>query len=214
MNPNDDVDDGPVTPEPDEAERQPSAWAIVELEALAKKNPTKQRSLAAWKLVTAAAVNPDSHVVLDFACEHELVLPCEQTDSAAVNLTWTNPIDGSQMVWIPPGKFPCGNTGAATFLAGFSLSRWPVTNEQYARFISESGYAPDPMHINSETYLANWRNNGPPKGKERHPVTYVSLFDALAYCRWAGQNLPTEWMWEKAARSPDGRVYPWGGPEP
>jgi serine/threonine-protein kinase len=206
----DDEDDGPDAPDPGEAARFPSAKAIVELEALAKKKPTKGRALAAWKLVTAAAVNADAHGVLDFAREHELVLPCEQTDSGAVNLTWTNPIDGSEMVWIPAGKFPHGTEGESAFLAGFSLARWPVTNAQYARFLAESGYAPDPMHVDSETYLTNWTKNGPPKGKDQHPVTYVSLFDALAYCRWAGLTLPTEWMWEKAARGPDGRLYPWG----
>lgn len=85
-------------------------------------------------------------------------------------------------------------------LPAFEISRTPVTNEQYAIFVRNTRYrTPD-----------HWMNGRIPIGKSEHPVVFVSWFDAMAFCLWAGVHLPTEAQWEKAARGVDSRIWPWG----
>ena len=50
------------------------------------------------------------------------------------------------------------------------LARYPVTNEQFAKFVKETAY--------KFSLEKNW------KKKADHPVVNVSWHDAMAYCQW------------------------------
>jgi formylglycine-generating enzyme required for sulfatase activity len=92
-------------------------------------------------------------------------------------------------------------------LAPYAIDRYPVTNDQFARFLEESGYKPR----HRENFLKHWKDGAPPVGMEAHPVIYVDLDDARAYAQWAKKRLPTEEEWQYAAQGNDARRYPWGG---
>ena len=91
-------------------------------------------------------------------------------------------------------------------LPDFYIARFPVTNAQYAAFVTATGHRTPRF----------WRDGKMPEGKADHPVVGINFHDCLAFCDWASQmlglpiRLPTEPEWEKAARGTDGRVYPWG----
>jgi len=187
-----------------------------ELESLRGEKDQVERARGAWKLIVRAFRHADFPVLLDFALEYGLVIGCEETTTkgrpgqGGQTRTWVNPLDDSEMVWIPSGPFVVGAKNKAAVSKGFSLARFPVTNVQFKRFLDETGYKPPVGHPTPELFLSHWTNGKVPKGKEDHPVVWVSYLDALHYCQWAGLSLPTEWQWEKAARGREGRPYPWG----
>ncbi|MDH5693785.1 MAG: formylglycine-generating enzyme family protein [Gammaproteobacteria bacterium] len=116
--------------------------------------------------------------------------------------------DPNPMVTIPAGEFVMGTNNRLpdegpehkVTLPVFKIDIYEVTNLQYRKFINETRRR-SPKHFRNRTF---------PEGKADHPVTYVSWKDADAYCKWAEKRLPTDEEWEKAARSTDGRYFPWG----
>jgi len=121
------------------------------------------------------------------------------------------PIDN--MVEIPAGPFTLGSDSTepnespaqTVELPAYEIDRFEVTNEDFAMFVASTGFQTEAERNEAKK---TWQDYV--EGKGNHPVVKVSWNDAVAYCEWLGKRLPTEAEWEKAARGPDGNLFPWG----
>jgi formylglycine-generating enzyme required for sulfatase activity len=111
-----------------------------------------------------------------------------------------HPVDGKLMVDVGEGVYLSGPQNQMVWLAAFSIDVGPVTNAEYAVFVTATGSRP-PRH---------WTGGTPPHDRLDHPVVHVTHHDACAYAGWAGKELPSEAQWEKAARGEKGYEFPWG----
>jgi formylglycine-generating enzyme required for sulfatase activity len=130
--------------------------------------------------------------------------------------------DGSELVLVSSGTFLYGSRTddkiaetnekpqQSLYLPDFYIGAYPVTNEQYKKFVDATGHRPPDKSDYSWGGGPVWKGNSYPKDKAKHPVICVSWDDACEYARWAGGRLPSEVEWEKAARGVDGKIYPWG----
>lgn len=134
-----------------------------------------------------------------------------------------------EMVLIPPGEFQMGSDEKISrenekpvhtvYVDEFYIDKYPVTNEQYKRFVDANpewnnlglyNFQFILRNYRDYDYLKNWRKGKFPSGKDEHPVNWVSWHAAMAYAKWIGKRLPTEAEWEKAARGGlVGRMFPW-----
>jgi formylglycine-generating enzyme required for sulfatase activity len=102
-------------------------------------------------------------------------------------------------------------------LSTFYISRFEVTVAQFATFAAAAARSVELQAL---------------RAPGNHPVSNVTWTEALAYAQWLDTELrqsaqtpapltallkdgwrlalPNEAQWEKAARSTDGRLYPWG----
>jgi formylglycine-generating enzyme required for sulfatase activity len=138
------------------------------------------------------------------------------------------------------GDGSLGPNVALSFSYDFSISRFPITNAQFGRFIEDGGYAERGYWTangwawkDKSAQPAFWVDAG--FNQPDQPVVGVSWYEAVAFCNWlsrkegltpaydgcgranlaaSGYRLPTETEWEYAAAkgAPDQaeRIYPWG----
>ncbi|MDX9787364.1 MAG: SUMF1/EgtB/PvdO family nonheme iron enzyme [Desulfobacterales bacterium] len=123
------------------------------------------------------------------------------------------------------GKFPVTNAVFEVFVdrTGYvttaeKLGYGTVYYGRFQKIVNEkTGQAHSrwrPTHTREKVKGATWYQPlGPGSNlhnKRNHPVVQVSLQDAMSFAAWTGKRLPSEIEWEAAARSPDGRLLPWG----
>jgi len=99
----------------------------------------------------------------------------------------------------------------------FKISRFPVTNLEFSRFVETGGYSRSELwHDSAQSWLREndiqhpryWRNYR--LSWPNYPVVGVNIFEALAYCRWLTLQsegvtftLPSAEQWDMAAHGED-----------
>ncbi|WP_146509323.1 formylglycine-generating enzyme family protein [Thalassoglobus neptunius] len=120
--------------------------------------------------------------------------------------------DGSEMQLIESGVFVQGTDRPETdaspqvnvYVSPFYIDVTETTVAQYERFLEAEPSAAKPiLPVGIDE-----------KNAADYPALGLPFRDVLDYAKWAGKDLPTESEWERAARGPNGFVYPWGNTDP
>jgi eukaryotic-like serine/threonine-protein kinase len=143
-----------------------------------------------------------------------------------VDFTFPLPATGTipaGMVFVPaiPAVLPLGSDDLVQ-LSAFYIDRFEVTNREFKEFVDAAGYQ-EAAHwrelpfepagdgwqkvvggfadLTGRPGPSSWEAGTYPDGTADLPVTGISWFEAAAYCRFRGKELPTAVHWYRAASS-------------
>jgi formylglycine-generating enzyme required for sulfatase activity len=167
-----------------------------------------------------------------YAFRPERLVVNRQVDKA-VQVPALPPAPPDSFVSIPAGSFQMGSPSNEkgryddegplhdVAIAGFALSKYDVTQGEFAAFVKETGYDAGNSCYTFETGEweshdgRSWRDPGFHQ-TNRDPVVCVNRNDIDAYAEWLGgktghrYRLPTEAEWEYAARAGTTSARFWG----
>jgi iron(II)-dependent oxidoreductase len=118
-----------------------------------------------------------------------------------------------EMVLIEGGAFTMGSDEGnsdekPTYMVevrDFYMSKTEVTVGQYRKCV-EAGECSEPNNKNDDP-KCNWGYSD----RDDHPINCVDWYQAIAFAKWVGKDLPSTPQWEYAARSRGREIeYPWG----
>ncbi len=108
------------------------------------------------------------------------------------------------------GEFPAREAS----VAAFAIDRYEVSNAEWSECEQAGACAAidrDACSFFSVARGRELRTEVPDSMfAPNHPALCVNHAEALGFCEWAGGSLPTAEQWERAARSGDDRLQPWG----
>ncbi|MFY0522021.1 SUMF1/EgtB/PvdO family nonheme iron enzyme [Archangium gephyra] len=125
-------------------------------------------------------------------------VPCEKTPPPGMVC-----IEGGDAIVGADDRTAAEKPRHPVFVETFYLDAKEVTAGDYSR-CERAGACPKLLR---PAYYARFQ-------KPELPAVPITWEMAHQYCVFAGKRLPTEAEWEKAARGPEGKTYPWGEEAP
>ncbi|HET7202863.1 MAG TPA: bifunctional serine/threonine-protein kinase/formylglycine-generating enzyme family protein [Steroidobacteraceae bacterium] len=125
--------------------------------------------------------------------------------------------DGMVLVPAIPALIPGGDL---VEVPAFFIDRFEVRNQDFKEFVDARGYTESGhwrdlpfdggdwqtavatfVDLTGRPGPSTWRAGTHPDGTADYPVTGISWYEAAAYCRFRGKELPTAYHWYRAAGS-------------